>query len=362
MSASARRKPTFTKGDGDINRTISPVKPATYMKTLFSRDDIGVMPRSLSVNLKGLTYKPEIMDHQMMLRSETRLIKGEGIVSCQLTRTYGLLIYALKDLGRNISLDNPQDIEMLQRIMKLIYPDQNLFGVPDKPLFYRPVVARPDALEYLQGALTFSCVSDVKYPNCISVNEASYAEHFHRDYFSKIRTFAIIKNMFPDGEYPIHYFNVVMSEELNKICCYSSWGAISGEGSISVPLRRFPITYDLLTNMNDLIVDMIYNNDTTVQATLTGYASVEDYKRSLGPIENLYIVELLNEDGTGPLVDTVAHVLRDVDPPLAAAGPGGASNKNKKRTRKQSSKRTKRSRGRTNKRTTRRKKNTYKKR
>jgi hypothetical protein len=47
-------------------------------------------------------------------------IYKKGIISCQITRTYGLVIYALSELGKQIDLDNIMDEIIKTKILQ--YP------------------------------------------------------------------------------------------------------------------------------------------------------------------------------------------------------------------------------------------------
>ena len=310
--------------------------------------------RTTSTNVQDSTFKPQIIETQMMHRSEITEIRKYGVSSCQITRTYGLIMYALSMNGITISLDRDADITMLQKIMKLFYPETSLFGTPDNQLEY--IGREPRLLKYLQDALTFSSLSDIKCPNLREItSDDSLSRHFNNPndtHFDTIRTFAIIKHMV-DGDFPIHYFNIVKSST-GVIFCHTAWGA----NEIKVQWRKFPIDYDLLMDMDELLKEMIDNGNYRI---LTPNVTAESYRRGLyrpGERERLYIVELLDTTGLMPLVHTVAHVLSNVDLGLAAGA--GGSIKNKKRTRRTNTRGRTKTRGRT--RTRRRTKKTYKKR
>jgi hypothetical protein len=252
-----------------------------------------------------------------------------------------LIVYALSNFGIHIDLEENIE-EMLytttiKEILELFYPYISPYRkVPTYVDYINPLT-----LEYLRYALSFSYLNQISptYSQQINYNRVDhdYSDYFsiRNDYFDTIHTFAIIKHS-PDGENPIHYFNIVKSQSLGVICCYSSWGA----DNISVKLNRFVINYQILSDIETLLDLMIDPSNVFFIST-----SIEQYKESLGDFDNLYVIEILNPEGE-PLVNTVEKVLRPVVPHLRSGG----SNKNKKRkiynrkTNKKGIKRTKRSR------------------
>jgi len=287
----------------------------------------GLESRTASMIVKDMTRKPEIIDRQMITRSVYNKIIEYGIISCQITRTYGLVIYALSELGKQIDLDNDKDEIIIQQIMRLFYQDSNL--IASLPLYAGLV--DPEKLAYLRKALTFSYLNQLNPRNYSPIDD--YGPCFDEDntYFNTIHTFAIIKKM-PEFEGPIHYFNIVKSQTLGEICCYSSWGT----DDIEVQWSRFPINYDQLSNIETLIRLMIKPDD-VIKPTLNKEQIVERYIGNLLNSEELYVIEILNED-SNPLVDTVKDVLR---PGFLRSGGSIKNKKRKSHNRKSNKKRTK---------------------
>ena len=296
------------------------------------------LTKTSSTVVRLITRDPEIIrltEKQMLTRSKYNSIINYGIPSCQLTRTYGLIVYALSNFGIDIDLDNNTDetihLENMREILTLFYPDIIL---SEPPLYVDDIDS--ESLEYLRFALSFSDLNQVSRRMEINSKRINYdySDYFsvRNNYFDTIHTFAIIKHS-PDGELPIHYFNIVRSITLRgKICCYSSWGS----DTISVEWSRFIINFKILSNIKTLLDLMIDPENVFFKST-----TIPAYKESLGNFDNLYVIEILNPEGE-PLVNTVEKVLEYVVPHLRRGGSN--KNKNKKRkiyNRKSNKKRTK---------------------
>jgi hypothetical protein len=290
------------------------------------REHMVEMLRSTSTEVDVVVHDPSVIEGQMSRRSITTEITKNGVSSCQITRTYGLIVYALKYM--NISLHiydrtkriSTKDATMLQNIIKTLYPESNLSG---KPFVYNGIHSELEYLQYLQNALIFSYVNETRSPKLRQV-DSSFERHFEDGYFDKIHTFAIIKRML-DFEGPIHYFNIVRSLTTLKISCYTSWAV----GNLKVTWSKFDIDYNLLMNIPMLVQEMIALSNVFSPSGPHYEDKVTDYKNKLlnNPQVELYIVEILGPHKE-PLVDTVKYVLEHF---TGLTLPNGGSIKNKKK-------------------------------
>lgn len=270
------------------------------------------MTRTMSRRVEDMVYNPYAYVVPMMTRQSIKEIITYGISSCQLTRTFGLIIYALNYLP---------NIDLFQQIMKLFYPHTKISTVSTIPDYAH------SELEHLRKMLTFGFLDELNnsYYKTVQVNENGNLNiSLDRKDYLKILTFAIIIDI-GDFQCPIHYFNVAFSLSMNAICCHSSWAA----DEIRVRWRKFVITPDMLTNITKLIDEMI-------DPSYVFYGNAANYKSNLfAKRDNLFIVELLRLDGRGPLVDSVEEILREFVPAISnIQTPTGGSINNKKRTKR----------------------------
>lgn len=305
---------------------------------LYDSPPFEALTRKPSEQTELSVHNPQLSSKRI-LRSVTDEIKTHGITSCQLTRTIGLIVYSLQ----YVNYEYTEDIDIVSRILCLFYP------YPYEGLRIVPVrkPENEEKLVYLKKCLNFNSVREF-YNDQYRVFNYDYYKDFFKDdndYFNILRTFAIINSSDSTFPYcPIHYFNIARSQTLdNKIACYTSWAS----DTINVKWDRIPIRNEYFKDMKKLLSKVMLLPKNVIQGrTLKEKKElVSSYIKSLLQ-NNLFIIEILNMDGSGPLIEDVSDILTDSlsnnDSKGGALQKSKRQTTNKKRKTRQTRKQTKR--------------------
>ncbi len=318
---------------------------------LYNSSPFEGLTRSPSIKTEMSVYNPQLSSKRI-LRSVTKEIEAHGITSCQLTRTIGLIVYSLQYVNYRYS----EDSDIVSKILCLLYP-YPYEGLRIVPLRTPNQPANQEKLVYLKKCLNFNSVREF-YNYQYRVFSYYYKDFFKDDnnYFNILRTFAIINSSDVTFPYcPIHYFNISRSQTLNnQITCYTSWAS----DTINVKWDRIPIKFEHLMDMQNLLSNIMILPNNLIQGT-----SIEEkaqiassYIRSLLN-NNLFIIELLNIDGSAPLIADMNNILSD-----SLNQNGGTSQNSKRRQTKNNAKKKNKKKSNTKKRKTKKNmKNTKKK-
>jgi len=254
-----------------------------------------------------------------------KLITKYGWNSCQLVRTFGLVVYALQEESAN---------PIFTPFMEFIY---------EKYDGRYEVIYNNDAnLPYLRKCLHFNSVCEINYVKFhrtiqgnvqeLKLSYSSYNEVYNINvHDGKIHSFAIINptdNTFPNC--PIHYFNIAKSSDGNTYY-HSAWAG----DNINCKWDKILFTdINELFDMSSLLTRVMLKPENVIGSrrlpkpfdsrlldTESKDPNINKYVSVIQGLlaKDLYVVEILssnhilqeNENGSrDPLVETVIDVLR----------------------------------------------------
>lgn len=350
---------------GDMTEIPIPIPPSQLTQP---------MTRSSSGFTKQAVQLPESFSMKMTKQVQ-QLIEKNGWNSCQLVRTFGLVIYALFQLeyaGDKYSI--------FKQFLQLLYPYTILKDTTILPNLDEYITSQRKNLEYLRLCVSFSNISQVNHRRFVknvgyyNGNVKEKCDEIECEYIltytskfastdlipfddGRIHTFAIINPNVEDSYFrhcPIHYFNIAYSESLKQLCYYTAWAG----DNINCKWAKIPFDrIDEFFDMPSLLTRVMLTPEnligpgrlpTAFNSSLLSSESedpnIQNYVVVVNDLlaKNLYVVEILSsnqiiqnsqpEGSRDPLIETFVDVLREFTSQFPIQQPGGYKKQRKKRT------------------------------